>query len=480
MSRPRNVSALALGSCLIVFATDLQAAKLIAGGGGAGAAIVLGNSPAIRNSEQQTNSCLPGATFGDDVISCVGSDVDGVDGQAGNDVITIVAGASVGSLGVDPQAQTTVVEGGDGNDTINNDGEVVGVVVSVRGSIKPSPPADEDTDTETEQEGPQPAQATGIHGGSGDDTVDNTGSVSATAVTTTPSLTIGIGGASIPIGQTTTAAKAVGIDGGGDVDTLINSGNVNATATAVAANLTGTANIALSTKDSAIVGTATSVGMEGGSGPDTLTNSGNVTAVSTAVVGVESGSFSGVFNSLAPPFGAASSHKAEATATGLAGGEGADTISNTDDVTAVATAGSGSLSVDIRTANSAKALSTSTATSNAMAVDAGGGRRHRKQLPEPDRRCKFCGRGSERCCRQEGQAAESAQNLGRRRNGRGECNRSQSRRRQRHGHQWRRRNGGSNRCYRNVRCRPLGQRYRIGGFDLQGEVDSDRGRRRCR
>ncbi|HEC24370.1 MAG TPA: hypothetical protein ENI95_15810, partial [Chloroflexi bacterium] len=57
--------------------------------------------------------CQPDpGTAGDDVITCTGTDNDGVDAGGGNDTITVVDTGTVNGT----------VNGGDGNDVINNSG----------------------------------------------------------------------------------------------------------------------------------------------------------------------------------------------------------------------------------------------------------------------------------------------------------------------------------------------------------------------
>lgn len=368
-----------LGTCSLVLASVWPEAAAAGGGPKAGGAKAPTSASAAATTAlaPPTTGCQPGGTPKDDVIVCTGTDFDGIDAGRGSDSIWIMLGSRIVKISLDPLPQTTAVEGGEDNDTITNDGDVVAVSVSLGNQIK-SPPASgagKDAGAASDLEEKKGAQATGIQGDEGDDTILNTGSVSADAVTTAVDFAVGGSGLKVDIGASDANAGATAIDGGDGNDSLTNTGEVVATATAVALKAEATANLGLSSSDDAATATATAVGMQGGAGDDTLTNSdtGNVTAVSTAVVEAEGGSGSGGPNALAPRFGAASAHVATANSTGLSGGDGTDTITNDGTVSAVSTAVSGSLTVDIRANGAAKAISTSKAESDATAIDSGEG-----------------------------------------------------------------------------------------------------------
>lgn len=197
------------------------------------------------------------------------------------------------------------------------------------------------------------AGATGIAAGAGDDRIASTGSIAsstvaatATAVSVAPSVLIAKQGAALGAALADTSASATtavaGIDGGEGRDELNNEGSVtlrNARAQAEAVSvslqiavakegLAAGAGLARSNSAAALAGT----GLDGGAGDDLLVNQGTVTlqqmkarADAVSVAAVLSGAKDGV------ALGAALV-EADATATlaasGLAGGDGRDTLTN--------------------------------------------------------------------------------------------------------------------------------------------------------
>jgi len=288
----------------------------------------------------------------------------------GNDTITVTDSGAVIINVSDPQPESTAIDGRGGNDTITNNGEVDVTAISFGNPLNLTPPSGpQEPASDDNQEEEKGAKATGIQGNEGDDTVENTGKITATAVTTVGDVAGGITGVTLDVGVPQGFAKAVGIDGGSGNDDLTNTGDVTASATAITLKAEITAELGIVASGDPALAKATAVGMQGGDGDDTISTGSTVSAVSTAFMGDVSGAGLGV----APTFTSSSPHKAEAISTGIAGGDGADILINKGVISAVSTALSDTVSVDIRVHGSSTAMSNSEAITNATAVDMGDG-----------------------------------------------------------------------------------------------------------
>jgi len=332
--------------------------------------------------------CTPDPTFGADTITCSGASERLATGS-GDDQIDILGGATldadasdaVTDVGAAADAAVRGVNAGPGADTVTHDGTIL-VDADADATVVDVEPALVDTNGDVDVEGSADSQATGIAGGSENDQVTSRGGVevhstaeargtsveldlvggggSADASLTATAVATGLageGGADTLTNQdtveasadatasrgagdvviigsagsstgTTADATAVGIDGGNGADSLTNEDTVRATAgahaTATDVNLVLTG---LSGGDSASDAVAEAVGMQGGGGGDTLTNDGLVEVRSnadstTTDVGVSVIGIGQVGASTSPT----------ARGTGLAGGSGADTLTNNDEV----------------------------------------------------------------------------------------------------------------------------------------------------
>src|SRR5690349_8687124 len=115
--------------------------------------VYLLGSTALVNAD-----CAPAPSGGNDTIDCTDTDPDGVDAGAGNDSIHIEPTAVVGNESTDE------VNGGDGDDTITNDGTITGSVDGGAGN---------DSLTNTSS-----GEINGdFEGGSGNDEITNAGTV---------------------------------------------------------------------------------------------------------------------------------------------------------------------------------------------------------------------------------------------------------------------------------------------------------------
>ncbi|MBW1742570.1 MAG: hypothetical protein JRJ47_03970, partial [Deltaproteobacteria bacterium] len=287
----------------------------------------------------------------------------------GNDTITVTDSGAVIISASDPQPESTAIDSRGGNDTITNNGEVHVTAISFGNPLNLTPPSGPQEPASDDNQEEKGAQATGIQGNEGDDTVENNGKVTATAVTTVGDVAGGITGVTLDVGVPQGFAKAVGIDGGSGNDDLTNTDDVTASATAITLQAELIAELGILAGGNPALAKATAVGMQGGDGDDTINTGSTVSAVSTAFMGDVSGAGLGV----APTFTSSSNHRAEAISTGIAGGDGADTLLNKGVISAVSTALSDTVSVDMRVHGSSTAMSNSEAITHATAVDMGDG-----------------------------------------------------------------------------------------------------------
>jgi hypothetical protein len=170
------------------------------------------------------------------------------------------------------------------------------------------------------------ARSTGLEGGAGGDEVFNDGSafVRATSTGTSSNSTTQVFGSSGANAGATTEAAALGIGGGADNDLLVNrnlldvGSTSSATVTGSSWTLAGGA-----AGRSALSASGEAAGMAGGVGADDLRNQGvvNVNAGSTLTT---TGGSRAIFGGA----GSATQLAASVTASGLAGGDGADRIAN--------------------------------------------------------------------------------------------------------------------------------------------------------
>ena len=239
------------------------------------------------------------------------------------------AGAAISSAGSVGHSQGTGLAGGAGDDTVTNAGQVdltstakaIGQSVSVTYSIGGSV---------AEANADAIAEATGISGNDGADGLTNVGSLTVSTDSMTTARAIGAAiGAGVALGQanSTSRVAVTGMSGGDDDDTIINSdsGEIIAAskATAVAGSVAITVGgVADAEARSSILADAT--GLSGGAGDDAIMNAGKlgVQSHSRSTANGASVSFYGVT-------GAKAGTEVETKAVGISGGDGADYIVNT-------------------------------------------------------------------------------------------------------------------------------------------------------
>jgi uncharacterized protein with beta-barrel porin domain len=243
-----------------------------------------------------------------------------------------------------------------GSLSVSADTDVVAVsaALQVAGTVRGAAVAGSLAATDTSSLGY--ATAIGIDGGGGNDQVRNAGTIVASAgaeaISVSASLDVGFARNGAVVGVALSRAEAVadaaatGVQGGAGNDSLINDqrveahANADSTSVAVSVAATGTANgisISGTVADASGHATATATGLDGAVGNDTLRNNsvidvGNVTADATAAA--ISVSLAGTNNGVAAGASLAdTSANATANALGLAGGEGNDTLTNASAVT---------------------------------------------------------------------------------------------------------------------------------------------------
>ena len=276
-------------------------------------------------------------------------------------------------------ATATGMDGGDRNDTMANSGGPIDVDadadadnVSVTASvIYADDPGSvlisvSGIDSETEAT----ATAVGMNGGAGTDGLQNDNTIDADAVSNADAVVVSVAltfnkdvglaaGVQLLNTDATAHASSEGVSGGGGVDTIVNTSTVDADATATSnatvttLSLTGSwaagAAIGVSVADTSANADATATGLAGGDGADTITNSGalGVNAVSSASALTLAATVAATKDAglAAGASVLRAGAFADSTGYGIAGGAGADTVVNTGDLTARAQADSFGLGV---------------------------------------------------------------------------------------------------------------------------------------
>lgn len=309
------------------------------------------------------------------------------------DATAVAATGSIGVFGValsgdatwdggtGAQALSDGISGDAGNDTINNTAQVDvdarARANSIQATFSVIGVAVSNSTSETY------ARSSALDGGAGDDTITNSGDLTSDAIAHSTSVgadIVGIGAAgSIDSewdGGTGSNAVALGISGGGGNDVLDNRASITVNAESDADSVQVAATAALITVATASsTAESTGTGIAGGEGQDTITNNSDIVVVSdsdaqAAAVGITLWGATGT-----DPF-MNNITLAEAWANGITGGAENDTIMtlefSTLDVTANALArdndvtGSYTVGFSVADANSM-------AKSHAVGVDAGAG-----------------------------------------------------------------------------------------------------------
>ena len=306
----------------------------------------------------------------------------GIDGGPGNDRIQNTGTLTIGSS---PSASSTSV--GVTAEGVKGTGAALGVAVA---------------DVSTEATG----TAVGLSGGSGEDLILNRGPIavsslpSARATTVTTTISAAKEGAAVAgtLALTTTSAdaRATGIDGGDNTDVILNRGAISATADAQSRSTTVTVSAegtltgmaaGATLSDSTTKALSDAAGIRGGPGDDRIFSSGGVTATSGSHIGATgvTVNLGGAKTGLSLGLSAADlSVVADSSASGLDGGSGDDRIGNRGAVKATSSSDIASTSVSVHaglslegvTAGAALAKGETTATSTAAGMRGGDGADH--------------------------------------------------------------------------------------------------------
>ena len=346
------------------------------------------------------------------ISAIAGAAVDATD-VAVNIAITAdgsVSGASVSDASTKASASVVGIDGDDNNDSILNTGdmtlysesdvEAVGVSLGISGSMEGSVEGKALSDSSAAAS----AKAIGISGGSGFDAITNyadifaAGDTRATAVGVSVDVDLSgegsVEGAALSNASVLAEAEVTGIDSGDDADVIDNRGAValwssaEATGVAVSLDIAGSLKgdaLGKAVSDASVMANAAATGIAGGVGNDTIASDGSdisavVAASATAVsVGLTvSGSMEGNVAGEALTDGSAT---ANATATGIDGGLGIDTISNRANIFENVDADATTVAVGVDVAivieeggnSSGAALSDASVTANAAASGIAGG-----------------------------------------------------------------------------------------------------------
>lgn len=290
-------------------------------------------------------ACVPSGTAGDDTIVCTGTDTSGVDSIGGNDTVSIEPGAILKRddtiLGIFFDTKVTAIDAGSGNDTVTNHGtvEINADALAIGPMVAP---------------GKAELTSLGIGTGIGTNSVENHSvlNIDGTATAVAGGAMFGTGVVPL-LASSTAATDSTGMKGDVGTDTLSNllGGNmtVKSVSDATMADLSLTSTGLSLTMDVVWDGgtsaTATAVGMKGQAGDDHLVNTGtqDVTADSTARSLTVTGTHQGLAVSV-------NSTKSSATATGLSGGDGIDTIDSLGALTVTSKSWTGALDLSGLTA----------------------------------------------------------------------------------------------------------------------------------
>ncbi|MDH5368416.1 MAG: hypothetical protein OEW99_00205 [Gammaproteobacteria bacterium] len=366
-----------------------------------------GNDTIRNNGEINTTSTSTFIRFAD-------AQATGIDGAEDQDsiensgTITTSADATAFTLsgGISyarSDAKAISINGGDQDDTIINTGTIetnassTALTGEVTLSIQGRRPADTTTTAI--------AQATAIDGGSGDDVINNSGTLSSSASAVASGLfgTVAAGNKALfkSISGVSSDASANGINSSAGDDTINNKGLIQVNAESLSLAGAGTMSIEdAALADSVTEAKSTAIAIDGGGGDDDITNEGEIISEAVATAGAMNFSFSSSGNAQVTHEGGTN---AESIATGITGDggassnesdsalvlsrkavrsltqssetvvEGDDNVMNNAVITAKSIATSGALGASISIEGAAQSDTSSKATASAVAIDAGAG-----------------------------------------------------------------------------------------------------------
>ncbi|MDJ0926016.1 MAG: autotransporter outer membrane beta-barrel domain-containing protein [Gammaproteobacteria bacterium] len=263
------------------------------------------------------------------------------DGE-GVSVAAVLDGIAVAGLleaGTTADSQAIGLAGGDARDIVTNaadadirvESQAKAVDTAVAVSLRGIAAANSNAETF--------ADAAGLSGGAGNDDVINDGTITTvetagdgsvapgavTADSRARAISIALVGGGIAQADANATATTSGLRGGEGQDLVDNKGEIDLAATAKSrGQALAVSGVGAAVSDASATSTVGGSALEGGDGVDTLVNSNTVTITNTAITTTRSISVAGVGASI----GSADS-VANASAGGASGGEGNDTILNT-------------------------------------------------------------------------------------------------------------------------------------------------------
>jgi len=363
--------ALSLAGMSAAESTAIASAAVVGLDGGADNDTVV-NSGTIRSDLLHADAVARAVTFtalglGDATANALGhAAATGLSGGAGDDrlenagvvdlnpharsigqsVSVAIGGAAIGEANADALAQAAGIEGGSGEDTIVNTGEIS--LDALASTTVRSIAATAVGYSLGQANANATASVTGLAGGDQDDTIVSAESghigIVATADTVATSVSITVAGAADGEARTLPKATAVGLTGDGGNDLVVNQGALEVLA--LSRSSASSSAISVAGSASAKAGTeveTTATGMSGGDGEDILMNTG-ILRVGPADGATGDARWMSLLDTEASSFGFAGSTNAESsafartTSTGITGGDDDDQIGNTGEITVVASA----------------------------------------------------------------------------------------------------------------------------------------------
>jgi hypothetical protein len=320
-----------------------------------------------------TSTGISGGKGNDDITNAVGSLID-VDSTANatSTAVSIsanVIGAAWTNTSATTLTQATGITGGEGKDGIANLGKVdvdsssTANVANVTVNLIGATPVSGWTSST--------ANAAGIDAGLGDDWVQNGGAVTADSISTTDAtgVTVQIAGYSDMDVNTNAAANATGVSGGEGVNTIYNTATASIEATATTYGDTTAVNINLlgySKTDGSSTGHATAIGIAGGKEADIIQNDGTIRSTATSDMDASSTAVQLI------GYGETEAKaRSNATVKGIDGGDGVNTLTNIGSITGTATVYADASSYDIQLGGGGRATAGTEATATAIGIAGG-------------------------------------------------------------------------------------------------------------
>lgn len=390
------VDVVAGGATVGVIGTEASAvASGITGGAGEDTVINRGSVQAISDATATAQS-VEVSIMGGASVGVAGTNASagssGITGDAGNDylewlgsvsataeseveavlVTYVTVGAALGFANTESLASALGISGGEGNDQFLGHGVIIADATATSGVVSVDVAG---VDVALGVAGATlSAETTGADGGAGNDVIDIRETVDATALaeTHTTGVVINLAGAGVQVMDANVGADVTGLSGGEGDDWISSASTITADSDAMGHSVAVTGNLLGAAVDSADrTITARTSGIDGGDGADTLINTETGVVDADALASVDGASV--VVELIGAAVDGASTH-AEATTVGISGGNGLDAIQNDGSIYADAIATNEGAAVDVNIGIGASVFDGSTtATATAAGIDGGDG-----------------------------------------------------------------------------------------------------------